>query len=49
VQQAVKLTAQGERAEGVAASFHLGRTTLYRVPAVTGRDNLGEVLRFFSG
>jgi DNA invertase Pin-like site-specific DNA recombinase len=30
VQQAVKLIAQGERAADVAASFHVGRTTLYR-------------------
>jgi DNA invertase Pin-like site-specific DNA recombinase len=30
VQQAVKLIAQGERPADVAASFHVGRTTLYR-------------------
>ena len=34
VQQAVKLIAQGERPADVAASFHVGRTTLYRALAV---------------
>ena len=33
VQQAVKLIAQGERPADVAASFHVGRTTLYRAIA----------------
>ena len=33
INQAVKLIAQGERAEDVAASFHVGRTTLYRALA----------------
>ena len=33
VQQAVKLIAQGERPADVAASFHVGRTTLYRALA----------------
>jgi Enterobacteriaceae phage serine recombinase len=33
ITQARKLIAQGERAEDVAASFHVGRTTLYRALA----------------
>jgi DNA invertase Pin-like site-specific DNA recombinase len=33
INQAVKLIAQGERPEDVAASFHVGRTTLYRALA----------------
>jgi DNA invertase Pin-like site-specific DNA recombinase len=33
VAQAKKLIAQGERPEDVAASFHVGRTTLYRALA----------------
>src|ERR1022692_992336 len=33
VQQPVKLISQGERAADVAASFHVGRTTLYRALA----------------
>jgi DNA invertase Pin-like site-specific DNA recombinase len=33
INQAVKLVAQGERPADVAASFHVGRTTLYRALA----------------
>lgn len=33
IDQARKLIAQGERVEDVAASFHVGRTTLYRALA----------------
>ena len=34
ISQARKLIAQGERPEDVAASFHVGRTTLYRALSV---------------
>ena len=45
-QQAVKLIAHGERPADVAASFHVGRTTLYRAlaEAVESRPEFAKEL-----